>query len=282
MIDYKTAQEVIVTNQTEMNAIPLDYKGRIIIKADQQITVRNRYYRSVEARENSSVEARENSSVVALWNSSVVAWGNSSVVARANSSVVARENSSVEAWGNSSVEALGNSSVVARENSSVVAWWNAQVLDRTLTHHITVSGNARIVYDPRTPKEYADHIGAAVSDGKIRLYKAVHKQDGRYRSNFNKSFEYIIGNIVEADSLTTVTTEDCGHGIHAASVEWCLNYGDGWPDLAILEVEMDLDGLVVPVGGAGKVRAAKCRVIQEVPLEECGLYGKILARRRKE
>ena len=258
MIDYKTAQEVIVTNQTEMNAIPLDYKGRIIIKADQQITVRNRYYRSVEARDNSSVEA---------WD---------------NSSVEARENSSVVAWGNSSVEALGNSSVVARANSSVVAWWNAQVLDRTLTHHITVSGNARIVYDPRTPKEYADHIGAAVSDGKIRLYKAVHKQDGRYRSNFNKSFEYIIGNIVEADSLTTVTTEDCGHGIHAASVEWCLNYGDGWPDLAILEVEMDLDGLVVPVGGAGKVRAAKCRVIREVPLEECGLYGRILARRRKE
>ena len=266
MIDYKTAQEVIVTNQTEMNAIPLDYKGRIIIKADQQITVRNRYYRSVEARDNSSVEARENSSVEARENSSVVAWWNSSVVA----------------WGNSSVEALGNSSVVARANSSVVAWWNAQVLDRTLTHHITVSGNARIVYDPRTPKEYADHIGAAVSDGKIRLYKAVHKQDGRYRSNFNKSFEYIIGNIVEADSLTTVTTEDCGHGIHAASVEWCLNYGDGWPDLAILEVEMDLDGLVVPVGGAGKVRAAKCRVIREVPLEECGLYGRILARRRKE
>ena len=30
----------------------------------------------------------------------------------------------------------------------------------------------------------------------------------------------------------------------------------------------------------GKVRTSEAKVIREVPLEECGLFGKILARRR--
>ena len=234
---------------------------------------------SVEAWNNSSVLARNNSSVLALGNSSVEARDHSSVEARNNSSVEARGNSSVEAWDNSSVVALDNSSVLALGNSSVVARGNSQITDRTTDHKIAISGNARIVYDPRTPQEYASYTGAEVQDGKIRLYKAVHKRDGRFISEHDPRFTYTIGEEVVADSLTTDTLEDCGHGIHAAHVGWCLDFGDSWDDLAILEVEMDMDGLVVPVMGCGKVRAAKCKVIREVPLEECGLYGKILAKR---
>ncbi len=280
MIDYTTAREVVVTTQAEMDAIPLDYNGRIIIKAAQRIYITKKYF--------CPVEARGNSSVVALGNNSVVAWGNSSVVARGNSSVVARENSSVEAWENSSVEARGNSSVVARENSSVVALGNSsvvargnsQITDASIHHKIKVSGNAHIVYSPRTAQEYADYIGADVQGGKIHLFKSVHKRDGRYFSDHNSKFEYSLGEETVADSLDHDPKNDCGHGIHAAHVRWCLNYGNNWPDLAILEVEMDMDGLVVPIDGSGKVRAAKCTVIREVPLEECGMYGKILAKRR--
>ncbi len=248
MIDYKTAREVIVTNQAEMDAIPLDYNGRITINATQRIIVSKKYIRSVEACGNSSVEARGNSSVVA--------------------------------WNNSSVEACGNSSVEAHGNSSVMAWGNSQVVDASDKHNIKVSGNARIVYNPRTAQEYADHIGADIQDGKIHLFKAVHKRDGGYYSDRDRAFAYSAGEEATADRLDPNPKKDCGHGIHAAHVDWCLTYGKIWPDLAILEVEMDLDGLVVPINGDGKVRAAKCRVIREVPLEECGLYGKILAKKR--
>ena len=236
---------------------------------------------SVEARENSSVVARENSSVVARENSSVVAWGNSSVVARENSSVEARENSSVVARENSSVEAWGNSSVVARENSSVEAWGNTQVLDRSHTHRITAAGNARIVYDPKDARSYADFYGLEHDDKTVKLFKAVHKADGLYFADWDRDFVYRIGEVAKADRLDTDPRQDCGHGIHMAYGAWCLDYGRYWENLAILELEADLDGLIVPVSGAGKVRAAEARVLREVPLEELGLYGKRLAAQRK-
>lgn len=216
MIDYKTAREVVVTNQAEMDAIPLDYNGSIYVNATQRIVVSKKYIRSV----------------------------------------------------------------VARGNSSVAAWGNSQVVDASDKHNIKVFGNARIVYNPRTAQEYADHIGADVQDGKIHLFKAVHKRGGGYYSDHDGAFAYSVGEEALSDRLDFNPKEDCGHGIHAAHVDWCLNYGKSWPDLAILEVEMDLDGLVVPINDSGKVRAAKCRVIREVPLEECGLHGKILAKRR--
>ena len=65
----------IVTSQAELDAIPVDYNGRIIIKfgtPSDRAVVSKKYLRSVVAWGNSSVEAKDNSSVVA--------WGNSQVV----------------------------------------------------------------------------------------------------------------------------------------------------------------------------------------------------------
>ena len=253
-------EERIVTSQAELDAIPVDFNGRIIIKFGTP------YNRAV-------VNRRFMRSVVAWGNSSVEAWGNSSVEARGNSSVVAR--------GNSSVVARGNSSVEARGNSSVEGAGNAQIVDATYSHKVKTSGNARIVYNPKTAQEYVDFYGLE-NDGKtVKLYKAVHNRNGVYESDNNSAFKYAIGEEAVADRLDTDPSEDCGHGIHAAHMAWCIDYGRDWKDLAILEVEMEMDGLIVPVNGSGKVRAAKCKVIREVPLEECGLYGKILSKRNK-
>ena len=266
-------EEIVVKSQKELDAVAVDYNGRIIIQFGtryDRAVVNRRFKYSVVAWENSSVEARENSSVVAWGNSSVVAWG--------NSSVVARENSSVDAWGNSSVEAWENSSVEARENSSVVAQHNSQINDKSDAHKIKVSGNARIVYDPQDIKSYVEAYELEHDDKMVRLFKAVHKRDGRYIADWN-DFEYFVGQTAEADSLDTDTREDCGHGIHMAYKEWCVSYGANWNDLAILELETEIEGVIVPLGGSGKVRAASAKVIREVPLEECGLFGKILARK---
>jgi hypothetical protein len=227
---------------------------------------------SVVAWGNSSVEAWENSSVEAYGNSSVEAWGNSSVVARGNSSVEAWENSSVVAWGNSSVVAWGNSSVVARGNS--------QVVDAHRRGNIKVSGNARIVYNPDNITDWASANGITITDGKIRLYKAVHKRDGKYVADWDNDCIYTIGAVAEANGLTTNPAEDCGQGIHMATLEWSAAHGRGWGDIALLELEADADEIVVPLYETGKVRAPKALVIREVPLEEAGIMGKILAKRR--
>ena len=259
-------EEKIVTSQAQLDGIPVDYNGRIIIKfgtKSNRAVVNRKFKYPVVAGDNSSVEARGNSSVVAWDNSTVAAW----------------DNSTVEAWGNSTVEARENSTVEARDNSSVVAKANVQVVDNSDSHNITISGNARIVYEPKTIHEYITH-NELESDGKtVKLFKAVHKRNGKYMADWC-DFEYVIGEVAAADSLTTDIHEDCGHGIHMAYKEWCVRFGANWPDLAILELECEVDGIIVPYGNPGKVRAASAKVLREVPLEECGLYGKILAKRR--
>lgn len=171
---------------------------------------------------------------------------------------------SVEAWGNSSVEAGGNS----------------QVVDAHRRGNIKVSGNARIVYNPDNITDWASANGITITDGKIRLYKAVHKRDGKYVANWGNDFIYTIGAVAEANGFTTDPVEDCGQGIHMATLGWSAAYGRDWDDIALLELEANADEIVVPPYETGKVRAPKALVIREVPLEEAGIMGKILAKRR--
>ena len=199
-----------------------------------------------------------------------------------NSSVVAWDNSSVEARNNSSVEARNNSSVEARSNSSVYAYGNSQVVDAHRRGNIKVSGNARIVYNPDNIADWALANGITITDGKIRLYKAVHKRDGKYIADWDDDFTYTIGAVAEADGFTTDPAEDCGRGIHMATLGWSAGYGRRWGDIALLELEADADEIVVPLYETGKVRAPKALVIREVPLEEAGIMGKSLAKRRAE
>ena len=291
-IDYSKLEDITVKNQSELDAIPDNFAGRIYIDFGtvwNKAVVRKNYCKRVVARGNSSVEAWENSSVEAWENSSVVARGNSSVVARENSSVEAWENSSVEAWENSSVEARGNSSVVARENSSVEAWENSsveangnvQVVDLMRGGRVEITGNARVVYMPKTIEEYCSFYGIKHDKKTGRFFKAVHKKNGVYFSDRDSDFVYVIGKTVAADYLDPDPTDDCSHGIHIAYLAWALDFGCEWDDLAILEVGAELDGIVLPCGCPGKVRCAEVMVLREVPLEECGVYGKILAKRRK-
>ena len=186
------------------------------------------------------------------------------VVARGNSSVEARENSSVVAWENSSVEARGNVQVV---NCLAPSYGK-----------IKISGNARIVYMPKNIHEFLDFHGVEHSDGKAIFYKAVHKKDNTYFSDYKNSFTYDIGKEMEQTCDPNVN-EDCSFGLHIAHLQWALDYGSNWNDLAILEVEVDIKDIVLPINSNGKVRTSKMKVLREKPLSECGVYGKILEKR---
>ena len=291
-INYDILTEITVKSQTELDMIPLDFKGRIYIEFGtywNKAVVKNRYMKSVVARGNSSVVAWENSSVEAWGNSSVEAWENSSVEAWENSSVVARENSSVVARGNNSVVARENSSVVARGNNSVEAWensningsHNAQIVDRLSCGRIEITGNARIVYMPKSIEEYCSFYGLEHDKKKGKFYKCVHKQNGRFFSDHDSRFEYVVGKKAIPDRFDNDVNENCGHGIHVAYLQLALDYGRNWNNLAIIEVEAELKDIVVPIGCPGKVRCKEVTVLREVPLEKCGVYGKILAMRLK-
>ena len=260
-INYDELSEITVKNQEELDTVPNDFGGRICIEFGTYFNpaiVKGRYKRSVVARGNSSVVARGNSSVVA--------WENSSVEARGNSSVVARGNSSVEAW----------------ENSSVVGRENAQIVDCLRGGKIEITGNARIVYNPKNIEEYMKFYGIKHTKKKGIFYKAVRKRNERYFSDRDSEFEYFIGKTAECKcGLDANIEKDCGSGIHLSHLAWCLDFGKSWDDLAILECEASLENVIVPLN-CGKVRTDKVKVLREVPLEECGVYGKILAGRRRK
>ena len=257
-IDYKKLTEITVKSQEELDMIPLDFKGRIYIEFGD-------YY-------NSAI-------INNCYKISVVARGNSRVEARGNSSVVAWENSSVEAWESSSVEAWENSRVEAWENSRVVARGNVQVLDCLNDGKIEINGNARIVHNPKTIREFMDFYGIKHDKKKAIFYKAVHKRENFYFSDHDHSFLYNIGRKIKV-KCDIDTDLDCSFGIHISHLDWALKYGRDWHDLAILEVETDIDKIVLPKNSDGKVRTSEITVLREVPLGECGLYGQILANER--
>lgn len=361
-IDYKRINEIVVSTQEELDAVPDDFEGRIYIKSNAIIIIRKKYFQRVMvsgnsyviakekstveafddsyvqvegdacvtardntrviARENSYVKARGTSIVTAYDNSCVVASGNSSikalrnsniiahdissvvtydkscVVARENSNIIARgnshveayENSYVEAWDNSSIEArentcvkaFGYSNVIACQNSIISATGNVQVIDKQKNGEIQISGNARIVRVPQNINEFLNFYNIKHTNTKAIFYKAVHKTNRKdvFKSDYDPDFEYIVGQ-TKTEIYNTDTNLNCASGIHVSYLEWALDFGSGWDDLAIIECETKISDILIPENTDGKVRTSKIKVLREVPLEECGKYGKILANTKK-
>lgn len=290
-IDYDSLTEITVKSQEELDMIPDNFKGRIYIEFgtffSKAVINRSFVYASVVARGNSFVESRGNSFVVAWENSSVVARGNSSVVAFGYSFVEAWENSSVVAWGNSFVVARGDNSVVALENSSIVAWGNSsveasgntQVVNVQHTNgRIKITGNARVVYMPKTIEEYMAFYDIKHDKKTAVFYKAVHHSQYGYFSDYNPNFKYVVGEEVY-EKCDPNRGNSFSYGIHVSHLNWALSFGSSWNDLAILELEVDINSIVIPYFTDGRMRTSKVKVLREVPLEECGTYGKILAKR---
>lgn len=164
--------EIIVKTQEELDNVPLDYHGRIIIKfgtwLDPAVLKKSYDY--------------------------------ASAVLRGNASAVLRDNASAELWDNASAEASGN----------------AQIVDVCRSGRASISGNARVVYLPQTLEEFISHYGIK-GDGEITLYKAVHKHNEQYFSDYDDEFEYRIGETAVPDNgFDDDAHEKCGAGINMA------------------------------------------------------------------
>ena len=135
------------------------------------------------------------------------------------------------------------------------------------------------MYNPKNITEYMDFYNIKHTKTKATFYKAVRKRSGKYISDYKKDFEYEIGKM-KRETCDTDVNESCSNGIHISNLNWALRFGATWDDLAIIEVETKIKDIVVPLNTDGKVRTSEVKVIREVPLGECGLYGKIIERRR--
>lgn len=220
-----------------------------------------------ESQSISSAELRGNSRAK-LWGSSrAKLWGGSRAELRDNARAELWDNARAVLWGNARAKASGN----------------AQIVDVNRKDRASISGNARVVYLPQNLEEFISHYGVQSDDVKVTLYKAVHKEKGLYYSDYDPEYEYRIDKVAVPDNgFNGVAHEKCGAGINMAPLHWCLNCGRYWDDIAILEMTAQREDIVVPINTDGKVRARKAKVIREVPLSECGIYGKMLAKRRGE
>ena len=130
-------------------------------------------------------------------------------------------------------------------------------------------------------KNIVDFYDIKHTKKKAIFYKAVRKNGDKYCSDYDSSFRYFVGKISKENCDPDVSIV-CSNGIHIAYLDWALRFGASWDDLAILEVETDIDKIIMPTNTDGKVRTSQIKVLREVPLEECGVYGKILAKRRNK
>lgn len=273
-IDY-TNPVIVVASQAELDAVPLDYHGRIIIKFGTP------YNRAVVNRKFAfaTVEASDSASVRASGSATVEATGSASVVAYDSATVVAYDSATVEAYDSATVRATDSATVWAWQNSSVDLNGFAQACIYS-AKVVRANGHARLIYPTRSIADFMAYHAVEHTRAKSRWYKAVHKrEDGTYTSDYDKSFIYEIGKTYTVD-VDGDTRSGCGCGVNMATLSWALDYGKDWRDLAILEVEAASKDIVVPVESTGKVRTGKVKVLREVPLDECGLLGKHIARRR--
>lgn len=231
----------------------------------------------VIAYSKSHITACGNSCITACQNSFVDACEHSVVVAKEHSFVSACGNSSIEAWDNSFVEAHGNNAIEAHENSyievyknnSVTADGNSQIMNIGNSSKIKLKANAREITAPLGIENLMAFYSIK-NDGKTAIfYKAVHKHGNVYIDGDNPAIKYEIGQ--DYDVATYI-----GHKSR------CIEIGCEWNNLAVLETEVDINNVILPIMSLKNVYVSQFKILREIPLENCGILGKNLMKRKEK
>ena len=189
-------KEITVTTQSELDVIPSDFEGLIVIKGGSLYDP----IKHSKARESAHVEAWESAHVKA--------WG--------SAHVEARESAHVEAWESAHVEAWESAHVKAWESAHVEAWGSAHVeaskwtTVRKMLRHSGIIEGGIVVLEPEisTVEDWCAYHGVTVKDGVAIVYKAVRDD---YRSYHG--FLYPLGGAPECPDWDGGAAE-CGGGLH--------------------------------------------------------------------
>ncbi|MGG3722528.1 hypothetical protein ABET08_21215, partial [Bacillus subtilis] len=104
---------------------------------------------------------------------------------------------------------------------------------------------------------------------KTNFYKFVRKQDGKLTSFYDKSFEYLIGEVAKAKgTLNDWSNSGRLYFNEKGAIEQSTYYGK--EDGVLIEVKIKDKDFVDAENG--RVEATSCHVIREVPREEWKQY----------
>jgi hypothetical protein len=101
----------------------------------------------------------------------------------------------------------------------------------------------------------------------LLLYKAVHKNNGEYYSNYDIKFNYFLNKTI-IDECSKDIRKSCNAGLHVSDLHFAVNFGKNWEDLAILLVEVNINDIVISIDCDGKIRTNKLKVIRELNISE--------------
>ena len=111
--------------------------------------------------------------------------------------------------------------------------------------------------------------------GKIRAYKIVTANgEGIYaRHNGYTPFNYDASSVFSEPNANTDPDEECGAGIHLATLDWCMReWREGYRILVMEFTAKDI--ACIPTLGGGKFRVYRCKRVGEKDLVELGLVKK--------
>ena len=106
--------------------------------------------------------------------------------------------------------------------------------------------------------------------GKTRAYKLV---TSTCTGPFYPEITYVKGKIYCVDTVSVNEDEQCGAGINLATLDWCIKHWQRGYRILIAEFTA-VDIACIPIGGDGKFRVRKCKIVGEKKLEDLGLIDR--------
>ena len=256
---------IIVKSQEELEKISLDFDGEIYIEGgtkENPLNLKiNFQYAVVIVRGSAYLES--------VYGSAQIRYVSDSAQIRSVSD--SAQIGSVS--GSAQIELAGEAMVSAYSAKKIVcSGYNIVKIRKSdrKNVHLVMNKQSTLVIIPDFKPTFAEFVKrypVQVKDKTAILYKAVHKKDGRYFSENQKDFEYIIGE-TKTHGIDKSTDESCGVGLHVSFKGWAIGFGAGWDDMALLECEVPIKNIVVARDCDGKVRTNLLKVIREIPKEE--------------
>ena len=246
--------KLVITTQSELDAIKLDFNGEIVITGGTIGTPikLKEYYPDAEVilSGNAVVSMYGKSQVNVMWESSQVK----------------------EMWGSSLV-----AKILGQNNKVSCFGFNYLFVEKGVSvSGIKLNDTSQIIFfdsfkTSPSIQFYLKNYPVKESGGMLTMFKSVHKTDTGFISDHDRSFRYEIGE-TKTHAVSQNLDDSCDVGIHVSHLQWAVDFGKSWNDMAILELEVPMDWAVVAKDCDGKVRTGVARVVREVPIEEYQQY----------
>jgi len=167
-------------------------------------------------------------------------------------------------YGSATILQIDQNAKVSCQGKNIVSYYNDKSVELDLSKETTI-----VILDRfnATFKSFQETYPFQVKDNKAILYKAVRKIDGKYLADYDKKFEYKIGE-TQKEECSPNTKQSCDRGIHVSHKMWALRFGASWDNMALLEFEVPIENIVVALDCDGKVRTNECFCVREIPKEE--------------